>query len=114
MLPCDDQILQLNGAVILLRPVNHINRGNVIIFPGLLHQLPHGLPDSQVVVDQDKIGGHVATDLIFVVGQQKLYVLAGLFVQHSQNFTFCIVVHFLQNVHRVVGIHLGNDFRLLL
>ena len=114
MLSCDDQILQLDGSVVLLLPIHHIDRGNVIIFSGLTHQLPHGLPDGQIVVNQDKIGGHITTDLILVVGQQKPDVLAGLFVQHPQNFTLCIVVHFLQDVHRVVGIHLGNDFRLLL
>ena len=113
MLPGNDQILQLDGSIVLLLLIHHIDCGNIVIFPGLTHQLPHGLPNGQVIVNQNEIGSHITTDLIFIVGQQQLYILAGLFVQHSQNFTFTVVVHFLQDIHRVVGIHLGNDLCLL-
>ena len=67
ILSCDDQVLQIDRTVKFILVIDHIDRGNIVVFPCLLDQFPHRLTDRQVIVDHDKVGGHTASDLILIV-----------------------------------------------
>ena len=89
--------------------VHHIQRGDVIVFSGLFHQLAHRLPDGHIVFDGDVVGGHSAADLILVIREQHLHIFNRVFVQLVDDLVLIGIVKVFQRVHRIVRVHVGND-----
>ena len=75
--PCNDEILQVDGAGVHTACIHHIQRGDVVVDSRLPHQLAHGLADGQRVADAHKVAAHPAADIL---GQILLYHI----VHHSR------------------------------
>ena len=75
--PCNDEILQVDGAGVHTARIHHIQRGDVVVDSRLPHQLAHGLADGQRVADAHKVAAHPAADIL---GQILLYHI----VHHSR------------------------------
>ena len=85
--------------------VQHINRRNVVIFCRLLNQRVHGLLNGQILGYADEVGGHLAADLILIVGLNQLNVLPSILFHELDQLFLLIRLQGLQNVHGIVRIH---------
>ena len=71
-LPCQDQVLQIDGAAEYALFVHHVQSGDIVIFLALSDQLFHGLFDGETAENGDVVGGHQASDFIVPVRGEKL------------------------------------------
>ena len=108
---CTDQILQVDGSGENTLFIYHIDGHDIVVLSGLLYQLAHSLPDSQVLRDTDVVRRHAAADLFFIIGQQHLHIFFCILVQHPDNLFFLFRIQIFQQVDSVIGIHLGDHSR---
>ena len=109
--PCPDQILQIDGSGENTLFIYHIDGHDIVVLSGLLYQLAHSLPDSQVLRDTDVVRRHAAADLFFIIGQQHLHIFFCILVQHPDDLFFLFRIQIFQQIDGVIGIHLGDHSR---
>ena len=113
-LPRYDQILEVYGSAVLIVLIDDIYSRDIVIFPGLTDQLLHGLSDAEILVYQDEVRRHLASDLIIPVRKDHLDIAAGLIVHHLHELVLRGIVQLLQDIHGIIGVHLRDDLRGLL
>ena len=109
--PGNDQILQVDGAGKGVAFVHHVQGGDVVVFPGLPHQLAHGAADGQRVRDAHEIAAHPAADLLLPEGQQPPDIRPDVRGQMRRQTLPLLLRQLLQNVQRVCGVHAGEHLR---
>ena len=78
---CNDQIFQINGTIKLFRCSNNKNSRNIVIFSSLRNQFSHGFFDSKILVDDNIICCHTATDFIFIERIDHFDVVTNFVIQ---------------------------------
>ena len=114
ILPGNDQILQINGAVKLLSLSHHKKSGNVIVFGRLPDQAAHGLFDGEIFPDNDTVGRHPAADLILIKRCDHLNVMPHVVVHELDQQLPPALVDLLQHIHEKIRLHPGQDRRRFL
>ena len=54
------------------------------------------------MIDHNKVRGHLATDLIILIGLDHLDVMAGFLVQHLNQFLLSTVIKLIQHIYCIV------------
>ena len=104
-----DQILQINRPIKMVVFIFYIDCLNIIILPRLANQLRHGLPNGQVISDENIVGGHETSDLILIIRQNQLNIPAGLIIHETDQLLLNNLINLFQNIDGVIGIHLRNN-----
>ena len=107
----DDEILEVDRARIVPVLVENIERGDVVVPPGLTHQLAHRAADAQTALDGDEVVRHAAADLIVRVSLQARNVRLRAAVEQSRDGALFLRRETLEHVERVVRVHAGDDLR---
>ena len=105
----NNQIFQINSTIKFIGIVHYVNRGNIVIFACLRYQFTHSLTDRQFFFDGNKVRCHHTSDFILIIGENQMNIVAGISIQQFYDFFLCGCLHLLQNVNRIIGIHVGYD-----
>ena len=111
VIPCHDQILEIDGAVKGSVVVLHKQRRDIVILLRLCDQGTHRLLDGEALADLDEVCGHLAADLVLLIGTDQLDILLGLLVDQLDQLPPGRLVDLLEHIHGVVGIHVLDDIR---
>ena len=110
----NDEIFQVDGAVEHPVLIGDVEDGDVVVVIRLGDELAHGLLDGEGAADLDEVGGHHAADLILLIRTDQLNVLGGLLVHQGDQLFTDVVIHLLQDVHGVIGVHVLDDVRRII
>ena len=105
ILPGNDQILQVNGSVKLLLLCYHKQCRNIVILGRLLYQAAHCLFHSQILTDNDTVGGHLASNLIIIKRSDHFNIMTYFIIHQIQKKTFFRLIDLVQHFHKGICLH---------
>ena len=108
-----NQILQIQSTVKRFIFIIHIYRIYIVIVFSLRNQLLHGFLHSHTLANRDKVCGHFTTDFILFIGLNQSDIVHTFLINEAYQLLSNLFINIFQDVYRIIGVHVFDDFRSL-